>query len=246
MAPKQPNQGFSAAGASAPEPGDEREADGGQSRAEAEIKAFGMSVKIPLPKWAVTAIAGVIVAGLAGAGWFYGSTNLMNRVAVPRELLSTYKEADKHSREPQEQREENVFTFPDTTRVTVVHHRSDGCDQIVRWIESKQKGESLWIFGPGLTPEKQAAASPLDLVTRASIVPGLPSFAVGQGPGKCLDSHPGRFREQSQAVDRCTTKVFRYFDDGCSHYQLYNACSGTWDAWPNGAPRVYWERCVHR
>jgi len=215
--------------------------------AEAEIKGYGVSLKIPLPKWAVTGIAAVIVVGLVGVGAYLAKTYLVDRIAVPIQALNEYKEVAKHSTEPTEQRVENIVTFPDTTRVTVIHHPSDGCDQIVRWIPAKQKGESRWIFGPGLTPEKQALAvapdaSILNLVRRASIVPDRSS---SEGAGGCLNPHPGRFTEQSQPAGQCVTKVFRYFEDGCYHYQLYNPCSGTWDVTANGAPRVYWQRCIH-
>ena len=214
---------------------------------EAEIKGYGVSLKIPLPKWAVTAIAAVIVAGLVGGGAFAAKTYLVDRVAVPIQALNEYIEVAKHSTEPSEQRVENIVNFPDTTRVTVIHHPSDGCDQIVRWIPAKQKGESRWIFGPGLTPEKQArtgtsGTSIVDLVRRASIVPAA---STSEGGSNCLNPHPGRFREQGQPEGQCVTKVFRYFEDGCYHYQFYNPCSGTWDVQPNGAPRVYWQRCIH-
>jgi hypothetical protein len=151
--------------------------------------------------------------------------------------------------------------------VTVLHYRSDGCDQIVRWIPAKQKGDGLWIFGPGLTPDMQTTGRPsalsgdrartmaiapdpsiLNLVNRASITFDAPRdarSASAAGAGRCLDSHPGRFKEQGEAVGQCATKVWRYFEDGCYHYQLYNPCSGTWDVLPNGAPYVHWQRCVH-
>lgn len=214
---------------------------------EAEIKGYGVSLKIPLPRWGITAISAVIVVALVGTGAYLAKTYLVDRVAVPIQALNEYMEVAKHSSEPSEQRVENVVTFPDTTRVTVIHHPSDGCDQIVRWIPTKMKAESRWIFGPGLTPEKQAstvapATSIVDLVRRASIVPEAPS---AEGGGGCLNPHPGRFREQSQPAGQCMAKVFRYFDDGCYHYQFYNPCSGTWDVNPNGAPRVYWQRCIH-
>jgi|SRR5262245_50354979 len=213
---------------------------------EAEIKGYGVSLKIPLPKWAITAIGAVIVVALVGTSAYLARTYLFG-VTVPIQALNEYIEVTKHSNEPAEQRVENVVTFPDTTRVTVIHHPSDGCDQIVRWIPAKQRGESRWIFGPGLTPEKQAllaapGGSIVDLVRRASIVPAA---ATSDGADGCLNPHPGKFKEQGQPAGKCATKVFRYFDDGCYHYQFYNPCAGTWDVTSNGAPRVYWQRCIH-
>jgi len=220
--------------------------------AEAEIKGYGVSLKIPLPKWAVTALAAVIVVGLIGLGAYLATTYVGNREFVSKDVLNVYKEADKHSREASDQRDETPVSFADGTKVTVFHHRSDGCDQIVRHIPTRQRTDGLWIFGPELTPEKQRSSSETpnvrDLVVRASLFPEVTLSAAGastEGAGQCRDPHPGRFREESQPAGRCATKVFRYFEDGCSHYQLFNPCAGTWDVYPNGAPRVTGQRCIH-
>jgi hypothetical protein len=239
-----------------------------QSGNEAEIKGYGVSVRIPLPRWAVTALAALIVMSLVGSGAYLALTHLVNRVPVPRELLNEYQENNKHSTEPAEQLQQTVFTFPDSTRVTVFHHTSDGCDQVVRWIQAKQHGDGKWIFGPGLSPEKQALAAVAETANRMATVRVVPppsgvlapqskAFSLlsrllfpsveasGQGPGHCIDPHPGQFREQGQPAGQCLTKVWRYFADGCYHYQMYNPCAGTWDVWPNGAPHVYWQKCIH-
>ena len=221
---------------------------------EAEIKGYGVSLRIPLPKWGVTILALLLVAGLLSSGGYFGSTYLLNRVAVPKTELSVYTENNRHSLEPKEKKSETDFSFPDGTRVTVIHHLSDGCNQIVRWIPSLQKSDGLWMFGPQLTPEKQAgpAAFSARPVLAASVIPGLgldfgPARASASGlpQGRCLDPHPGPYREQGEAAGQCVTKVWRHFQDGCFHYQFFNPCSGTWDVWPNGAPHVYWQRCIH-
>jgi uncharacterized protein YeaO (DUF488 family) len=79
----------------------------------------------------------------------------------------------------------------------------------------------------------------------------LVSFTAAPGPvagapvGNCLNPHPGAFRSWYGEKNGCWVAVYRQWPDGCTHYQWYNACNGIWDAYPNGAPKVYWTSCVH-
>jgi hypothetical protein len=63
--------------------------------------------------------------------------------------------------------------------------------------------------------------------------------------GNCLNPHPGAFRSWYGEKNGCWVAVYRQWPDGCTHYQWYNACTGAWDIYPNGAPKVYWTVCVH-
>lgn len=63
--------------------------------------------------------------------------------------------------------------------------------------------------------------------------------------GQCLNPHPGQFRSWYGEKNGCWVAVYREWQDGCTHYQWYNACYNYWDTHPNGAPKVYWTRCVH-
>jgi hypothetical protein len=72
--------------------------------------------------------------------------------------------------------------------------------------------------------------------------------ATTQAPscrGRCLDPHPGTFRQWAGQQNGCWVQVWRSWPEGCQHYQWYNSCNGYWDSYPNGAPRVYWNCCVH-
>jgi hypothetical protein len=62
---------------------------------------------------------------------------------------------------------------------------------------------------------------------------------------RCLDPHPGEFRYWNGAQNGCWIQVWRSWPEGCRHYQWFNSCNGYWDSYPNGAPRVYWDCCVH-
>src|SRR6516165_6415695 len=121
--------------------------------------------------------------------------------------------------------------------------------QVDLWTECE--AEQQRIAAAGQFPPVATAAnvrSVIGAIQEAAVFPDLSQFTVrqsGSGQGRCLDPHPGRFREQSEPVAQCETKVWRYFEDGCSHYPLFNPCGGTWDVYPNGAPHVYWQRCLH-
>lgn len=72
--------------------------------------------------------------------------------------------------------------------------------------------------------------------------------AVTQAPscrGRCLDPHPGAFRQWTGQQNGCWVQVWRSWPEGCQHYQWYNSCNGYWDSYPNGAPKVNWSCCVH-
>lgn len=244
---------------------------------EAEIKAFGVSVRIPLPKWAVAPIAAVLVLGLISLGGYLSYAYAVNSVLVSKTKLNEYAENNKHSLEPNDSKENQLVTFKDGTQVTVNHFKSDGCFQIVRYIPSLSKADGLWMFGPKLTPDKQspigtytsAGQATLEASSVVSMVPDLLTTPSGErrmiGPelkyaqynqrpdsykeveygGHCLDPHPGPWSEKPQQTAQCAVQVWRFFGDGCIHFQWFNPCSGTWDVYPNGAPRVYWQKCVH-
>lgn len=73
-----------------------------------------------------------------------------------------------------------------------------------------------------------------------------PNSAAGIiAAGRCIDPHPGQFRSWSGDRNGCWVAVHRQWQDGCTHYQWYNACYNYWDTHPNGAPKVYWTQCVH-
>lgn len=247
---------------------------------EAEIKGYGLSVRIPLPKWAIAVLSTMLVVALLGVGGYAASVYLFNKQWIPSKKVSEYAENYKHSLEAADAKESQLVSFADGTRVTVNHFKSDGCNQIVRWSPLNARSDGLWMFGPLLTPDKQSAIgmnSEYDLEPKGEKAEGdkhaslvvlkqvFPSdetkkqsgliyvqgantpeeYREVQSGGRCLDPHPGPWTEKPQPVNQCSVQVWRYFPDGCIHFQWFNPCTGTWDVWPNGAPHVYWTRCVH-
>jgi hypothetical protein len=60
---------------------------------------------------------------------------------------------------------------------------------------------------------------------------------VPSGPQFCLNPHPGQYTWSWGPVNGCQQAQFRTFQDGCSHYQMFNVCAGVWE------PQVYWTYC---
>lgn len=67
-----------------------------------------------------------------------------------------------------------------------------------------------------------------------------------QAQGRCIGGmHAGPFTTHYGTRDRCWVQVFRTFEDGCRHYQMFNSCGGFWDTNPDGSPKISWTHCVH-
>ena len=222
-----------------------------------KVEGFGLKLEIPLPKWAVACLAALIVVGAAVAGIYLSATKLRNTVLIPAAQMEVYEETSFHLTEPNTlklTREENF----DTITITLNYFKSDGCVQIVRWDAANAKGDGLWMFGAhphstghvhtqnvvgsepvqgGKPPQLRSISYPQE------ILPDEPILRPVQG--RCWDPHPGAFTVMNQPVNQCLVQVWRTFYDGCVHYQFFNPCTGAWDVYPNGAPRVTWTRCLH-
>lgn len=49
--------------------------------------------------------------------------------------------------------------------------------------------------------------------------------------------HPWPFRTWWGPANGCWAPLYRQWNDGCVHYQMFNACNGQWD------PRILWTFC---
>lgn len=227
-----------------------------------KIEAFGVKLEIPLPKWAIACLAVLLIALGCGAAIYWGYPSVTKTVLVPTAQAEVYEESAFHSTEPKTLREEKEESFEFVT-VAIHYFKSDGCVEIVRWNDATHKGDGLWMFGEH--PHTPVHNHP----TNHSATAGYPAFSqgtqrdlkfisdddlgfgTGHGrlyrvqQGRCLDPHPGAFNVYNQAINQCLVQVWRTFYDGCVHFQYFNPCLGTWDVYPNGAPRVYWTQCVH-
>jgi hypothetical protein len=57
--------------------------------------------------------------------------------------------------------------------------------------------------------------------------------------GRCWNPHPGQFRSWYGQQNGCFVQVWRQWQDGCTHWQLFNSCSNYYD------PNINWTCCVH-
>lgn len=53
----------------------------------------------------------------------------------------------------------------------------------------------------------------------------------------CRNPHPWPFQSWWGPANGCFAPLYRKWNDGCTHYQIYNSCIGQWD------PRIYWTYC---
>lgn len=81
---------------------------------------------------------------------------------------------------------------------------------------------------------------------QANTTAAIPSLvATVAAQGRCLNPHPGRFQMAYGAREGCWVQVWRTFEDGCVHVQLFNTCTNVWASNADGSPQVQWTRCLH-
>jgi hypothetical protein len=143
---------------------------------------------------------------------------------------------------------------------------SDGCIAIARpgvpLPYMPQPQASLeWSLGPGKRPPSQppTEALPLGAAISSSALPipnahgGGHLLAVGETisdtkaepdlpisvQAGCWNDgpHPWAFTTWWGPANGCWAPFYRRWNDGCTHYQMFNTCSGQWD------PRIYWTFC---
>lgn len=147
------------------------------------------------------------------------------------------------------------------------YFESDGCISIVRpgqklpYLDHPEDYVE-WSLGPGLKPNTPgpelpgppAAASAdgksptasreaksrslqtaLDGYNSDSRVLGRPRLLKAQAG--CLNPHPWPFQSWWGSANGCFAPLYRKWNDGCTHYQMYNSCSGQWD------PKIFWTYC---
>lgn len=198
-----------------------------------KIKFAGYEVE-GLPSW-VNSILGVLVC--AGATWW-----LYSMVAPPpaAELISVKQaneqlqlEVDHYNRHIVD---EPTASLQDPTGSVSVRAYGDACLLVSQRVGMTSATRLL--IGPG-AERRRASAAIVD-----AMFPVLEASAAAQG--RCLSPHPGRFSTfYGQRQNECVVEVFRHFEDGCQHAQLFDACRGSWQTNADGSPRVRWTRCLH-
>jgi len=136
--------------------------------------------------------------------------------------------------------------FEKTDRCVFVKRRADGND-LTQWVrDPKHHMHDFDSHGhtaaqaTDMSTPSLASAFLLDSFAPVLSAASLPttSMAEGGASGNCVNPHPGEFKYWwGTPTDKCNSPMYRQFQDGCVHYQIYNRCANAWDA------RIFWTTC---
>jgi hypothetical protein len=135
--------------------------------------------------------------------------------------------------------------FEKTDRCVFVKRRADGVD-LTQWVRDPKHHEHDFdrhahgsAQSSGVSAPSLASTFSLDTlvpVVEASTLSEAP--AEGAQSSNCINPHKGEFKYWWGApTDKCNSPMYRQFQDGCTHYQIYNRCANAWDA------RIFWTSC---
>lgn len=190
------------------------------------IKLFGQ--EFPIRGWAITVLSGVVC--VAVAAWLYYRVQ-------PTDLISLKHANAQLEREMQEYgvhlTDAATSTYVDPGGAFVLKTFPDWCVLIQRRVGGQVHTKIV------LDIERTAGPQASVRALSHSFIPTL------SAQGRCLNPHPGGFQTAYGNKNGCLVQVYRNFQDGCQHWQTFNACNGSWETNGDGSPRVNWTRCVH-
>jgi len=205
------------------------------------ISLFGMT--LPLPHWTLPVFGVIAVCGVPVFVYQQltpSTSDLLTLEQAKRQLQSEVTEYGLHMTDTP------TSTYADPGGVFTIKTFDDKCVLIQRRVG----GRVLTKLVPDLdrlsnlqahahTHAPPPAPTTESLLARA-IMPTL------EAQGRCTNGmHSGPFTTQYGTRDGCWVQVFRTFEDGCRHYQMFNSCGGFWDTNPDGSPKISWTHCVH-
>lgn len=205
------------------------------------LKAFGF--EIPLSRWGVYAISAVAVVGVSLFLYqkFYNDPEraLLSLKEVNERMQFEVEEYGQHVMEEPTKHE----LFEDTDGALAVRIYKDHCVLIQR--------RTRYGVRTRLVPD--LARNVKNVLSRQIAPPStwniLPTVEAAQACNRgCIppERHPGNFQWwYGQQRQDGWVEVWRRYQDGCTHVQMFNPRFGVWDSNPNGTPRVRWTCCVH-
>jgi len=180
------------------------------------------TTEIPIPVWSTSVFAVMLCLGASFYGYRYFYPLEPELISVRKANETLRQELEEYNRHIMD---EPVASIADASSKVNVRVFDDGCLLVSRRNVTRLLLASAF---------KRSEASRLGLVT------------LLHAEAKCLNPHPGKFQAQNgQKVDACWLPVYRTFEDGCQHVQMFNTCSGGWATNVDGTPQVKWMRCVH-
>jgi hypothetical protein len=201
------------------------------------IKAFGVETQVP--RWAVSALGAILVAGI---GW----TVYMKVYANPEQLVVSLKDANRqlsaeveeyslHAMEEPEKHE--LFEEQDGRLMLRVF--KDHCVLIQR---QTRRGTRTKLV---IDLDRASSSASRQVVPPWNFLPVVEASGQACNRG-CLAQHPGNFRWWYGKQDAAGwVEVWRQWPDGCTHVQMFHPRTGAWDANRDGTARVRWTCCVH-
>jgi hypothetical protein len=198
------------------------------------LKAFGFETQAP--RWVLTALALVLVAGIA-------SVVYRKAYAEPEGMLISLKDANKqlaaeveeyslHAMEEPQKHE--LFEEQDGRLILRVF--KDHCVLIQRQTIRGTRTKLVPDLARGLSSRLQRPDT-------WSFIP--PVIAQANCQRGCLNPHPGDFKWWYGKRQGDWVEVWRQWPEGCTHVQMFNVQSRSWDSNPDGSAKVHWTCCVH-
>ncbi len=216
---------------------------------------------VPLTKWAIGAVSLIFVAYVAiHYGNLAWTEVLESHRAESRYSVILAQEMDAHKKDKGGERT-TIHKGPSgqVDQDIVATYFSDGCISIERPGEplpylTHAEANVEWSLSPSRRPAPKApklpSATPIygatvDVPGEVPIATedlfGTYPFSLSQlrpVQGSCLNPHPWPFGSWWGPANGCWIPLFRRWNDGCQHYQMYNTCAGQWD------PQIHWTFCV--
>lgn len=203
------------------------------------ISLFGMT--LPLPRWTLPVFGVIAVCGVP--------VFVYQQLTPSTPDLLTLKQAN-----TQLQYEVTEYGLHMTDTPTSTYADPDGefaiktFDDKCVLIQRRVGGRVLTKLVPDLDrlsnlqthADTHAPAPATESLLAKAIMPTLAA------EGRCVSGmHAGRFTTEYGARDGCWIEVWRTFEDGCRHSQMFNSCGGFWDTNLDGSPKISWTHCVH-
>lgn len=204
------------------------------------IKAFGFETQAP--QWALTVFALVLIA--AAAMLLYRKTvldpdqQLVSLQDANKQLAAEIEEYSLHAMEEPEKHE--LFEEQDGRLVLRVF--KDHCVLIQRQTRRGTRTKLVIDLERGNPRIAQHHVPP---PAEWGLFPVVEAAGADPCRRGCLNPHPGTFRWWYGDRRGTWVEVWRQWPEGCTHFQMFHPQTGTWEANPDGTPRVRWTCCIH-
>ena len=227
---------------------------GGESKPTASVMG------IPLTRWAMVAVSVIFVAYVAIT---YGMKVYQQGIAI-HDGESDYsktvtEEMEVHRSDRSGQR---ILLHHDTDGDVWAVYFSDGCIELGRPgdpLPYVENSNVEWSLTPARRPHIKAPVLPTSSPVMGRPTPENHGALIGGDAGEgilqaglldsdvmtalhpvqagCMNPHPWPFRGWWGQPNGCWVPFWRQWNDGCTHYEMYNTCSGQWD------PQIFWTFC---